>query len=335
MKVKIIVITLAALLLSACGGAPAQAPQEVVTLKMTISEQISYAPILIARAEGYFDEYGINIEYVPFGRASEATALLISGEIDVYAGTLNSGFLNSVYESNAGIKAVADRGHISKDAQCTYYALLVRKDLYESGQVIGPADLAGLTFSGQTAGTGAYFVSTYLALGGLTFDDVNMTDLPTPAEIEAMANKAIDITSKPEPGLTQHMQTGNTVMLARAEDVIDIFQSGVIAFGKKLLVDQPEVGARFMAGYLKGVQQYNQGKTDRNLEILSDATGDSIENLKAYCWVQINNDGSIDFAGVDGFQQWSISYGHMDNPVSQEQFWEPRFIQEAQKLIKP
>lgn len=334
MKTKIIIlIVLVVLLLSACGSAPDE--QEIITLKMTISEQVSYAPILIARAEGYFEEYGINIEYVPFGRASEATALLISGEIDVYAGTLNSGFLNSVYESGSAIKAVADRGHISKNAQCTYYALLVRKDLYESGQVTGPGDLAGLTFSGQTAGTGAYFVSTYLAQGGLTFDDVTMTDLPTPAEIEAMANKAIDITSKPDPGLTQHLNAGNTIILARAEDVMDVFQSGVIAFGKKLLVDRPDVGARFMAGYLKGVQQYNQGKTDRNLEILSEATDDSIENLKAYCWVQISNDGSIDFAGVDGFQQWSISHGHMDNPVSQEQFWEPRFIQEAQKLIKP
>ena len=40
-----------------------------------------------------------------------------------------------------------------------------------------------------------------------------------------------------------------------------------------------------MAGYLMGVKQYNEGKTDRNLAILSNYTHLDQELLKQTCWV--------------------------------------------------
>ncbi len=113
------------------------------------------------------------------------------------------------------------------------------------------------------------------------------------------------------------------------------YQLSVMVFGKNLLVDNREAGARFLAAYLKGVQQYNEGKTDRNLQIIAEATGESIEMLKAACWVPIREDGSIDFSGVDAFQQWSIEQKQLDKPVTEEQFWDPSFLAAAMKLLNP
>ncbi len=316
-------------LVSCVGGVPE--PLETITLKVTFSEQISYAPLLIAKHEGYFIEQGLEIEYVPFGRASEAVALLISGNIDVYAGTLNTGLLNAIYESG-NIKVVADRGHIARESECTYQAIFVRKDLFESGAVTAPVDLKGLTLSASTAGPSAFVLSSYLAQGGLTFNDVTIVDLDVPAEIDSFTNKALDVSIAPEPNLTRLMNSGQVVMLAKAEDIVGTLQSGVIAFSNRLLVDHPDIGIRFMTAYLKAVRQYNEGKTDRNLAILSESTGLSVEDLRSYCWPDIRDDATVDFGGVAPFQQWSIEQGHLDQAVTEEQFWDGSILQEALKL---
>ena len=43
-------------------------------------------------------------------------------------------------------------------------------------------------------------------------------------------------------------------------------------YGPAFLDKDPELGRRFMVAYLQGVKQYNEGKTERNLEILQNYT---------------------------------------------------------------
>ena len=317
---------------SACGGSK-PTEQKLDELKITMKNNMSYGPILIAEAEGYFTEFGIQMEYVSFDQNTEALALLLSGSTDVYAGTLNVGFLNTI-SGEENFKAVADRGYIGQ-GECTYQAIVIGKDLFDSGVVNGPEDLAGQTFSVTTGGPSAFLLDKYLAQGGLSEKDIITTNIPTASEIEGYANKSISGSVAPEPNLTSILESGNAVILARAEDVLGIYQSGIIAFGKNLLVDDPGLGARFLAAYLKGVHQYNEGKTDRNMQIMIDATGETRELLQAACWPPVREDGMIDFNGVDPFQQWAISSGLLENPVISEQFFDPSILTAAQDLLNP
>lgn len=330
MKLNLIASVFLILLLASCTGA-APVAGERIPLKVTFSEQLSYAPLLIAKAEGYFEEVGLDVEYVPFERSSEAVALFVSGDVDVYAGSLNAGFLNTIHESGT-IKSVADRGHYGPGG-CTYQAILVRRDLYEGGAVTGPQDLAGLTISTSTAGPAAFVMSSYLAQGGLTFADVELVDLDVPAEIDAYATGALDASTNPEPNLTRVVDAGDVVVLAAAEDVVGTLQSGIIAFNEQLLTENRDAGVRFLAAYLKAVRQYNEGKTERNLEILAEGTGFSTQELQAFCWPAMRADASIDFAGVENFQQWSIEQGHLDQAITEEQFWDGSLLQDALQLL--
>lgn len=305
-----------------------------VTLKINSSPLTSFAPIFIAEAEGYFTEFGLKMEYVTFNKSTDAVPLVITGDLDVYAGSINAAILNVLRQEN-NIKVVADRGHIAPGDSCTYLGLLVRKDLFDSGIITGPAGLAGETIASSSAGTTGYLLSTYLAQAGLTFDDVVMNDIPTAGYVDAFTNKSLAVIVAPELHLSRILNGGNAVLLADAQDVTGAEQIGFIAFGKNLLRDHPDVGTRFMAAYLKGVLQYNQGKTARNLQIMSDATGETIETLQAACWVPINTDGSIDFSGIEGFQQWSIAQDQLEAPVTEEQFFDSRFITAGQALLNP
>lgn len=334
MRTKSVYFLLIFLLLTGCSAPQAEVSYDEVSLKVTLNDNISYAPLLIARAENYFKDYGLNVEFVTFDKSSEAVALLLTGKIDVYAGTLNAGFLNSVYQEPT-IKAVVDRGHISSTDACTYQAILIRKDLYESGAVDGPEDFAGLEIAAKETGIHAYLIDSYLKDAGLSVKDTKPNDLPDSVLIDAFAAKTISGMVATEPTLSFVLNSGEAVILAETQNIISPLQTGVIAFGKNLLVDRPDIGARFLAAYLKGVKQYNEGKTDRNLQILNEATSESIENLKSGCWPAIREDGYIDFLGVEGFQQWSVANDELDNLVTEEQFWDPSFLADAQKLLQP
>jgi len=332
MKNKVVLsVLIASILLGACGDAnPTE--QTLDPVLITYSKRISYAPIFIAEAEGYFKEFGIQLVPTDFDNSSQAVALIVSGDTDVLTGVLNAGLLN-VLSLDPNIKVVADRGHIAIEDDCTYQGILVRKDLFENGMITSAGDLKGQVISTGQSGPDGFVFSSYLAQGGLTFEDVNLVDLPKSAVVDAFKNKTIVAVHLPEPDLTTVLSAGDSVMLTSDEGVVGTLQSGVVAFGKKLLVDNPELGARFLAAYLKGIKQYNEGKTERNVEILSDSLGISPDLLIVGCWPNIRLDGSIDFKGVDPFQSWSIENGFLDKAVTQEQFYDPSFLEAAQILL--
>jgi NitT/TauT family transport system substrate-binding protein len=304
----------------------------MVTLRMNISNNTSYGPIYIAESEGYFKEFGIQMEFIQINKSPEALALLVSGDIDVYAGVLLSGILN-VISQDPTIKVVADRGHIAPGG-CTYQAIVVRKDLFDSGVVTSAEDLKGLPISLTASGPSGFMASSYLMQAGLSLDDIVISEIPSAALVDAFNNETLAATSSAEPVLTTLMEAGNAVLLAKAEDVLGVYQSGLMVFGKKLTVDDPELGARFLAGYLKGIEQYNQGKTERNLQIMADKSGETLEVLKKACWPAMRQDGTIDYKGVEPFQNWSIENGYLENAVTQSQFYDPGFLEAAWVLLK-
>ena len=317
-------------LTSACN--PSE-PQELTTVRINRSTNISYAPIFLADAEGYFEEFGIQVEMIDFNRTTEAIPLMISGDLDVYAGTVNAGLLNTLYlEPN--LRVVADRGSISADMPCSFQGILVRKDLYESGMVTEAKDLEGKIIASSTVGAAAFFLASYLEQGGLTFADVEISDIPNSAYIDAMANGSVDVIVAVELTLSRVLRAGDSVLLIGDEDVVGKFQTSILAFGKNLLVDDPELGARFLAAYLKGVALYNEGKTEHNLQILSEATTEDIEVIRNSCWVPIKLDGTPDYNSIKEFMTWSMEQDHLDQFLTEDKFWDPSFLEAALSLIK-
>ena len=317
------------LLITACG--PSE-PQELTTIRINRSTNISYAPIFLAEAEGYFAEYGIQLEMVDFNRTPEALPLMLSGDLDVYAGVISSGLLNILY-MEPNFRVVADRGSITADMPCSFQGILVRKDLYESGAVTEAKDLKGKIIASSTTGPGAFLLSSYLEQDGLTLADVEISDIPNSAYIDAMANDSIDLIIAVEITLSRLLSAGDSVLLAGMEDVVGDFQISVLAFGKNLLVDDPELGARFLAAYLKGVALYNEGKTERNLQILSEATTEDPEIIRNSCWIPIKQEGTPDYNSIKEFMTWSMEQDQLDQFLPEDKFWDPSFLEAASALL--
>jgi hypothetical protein len=86
-----------------------------------------------------------------------------------------------------------------------------------------------------------------------------------------------------------------------------------------------------MRAYLRGVARYSEGKTERNVAIISRYTKLPPEIVRRACWPRIAADGAIDPAGVTPFLAWARNAGYMEKDVPLEAWWNPSFLQAARR----
>jgi NitT/TauT family transport system substrate-binding protein len=310
--------------------AEAQQSSPPVTLKLVLYPFLSNAPFFIAEEAGYFAEQGLRIEYV---RIKEDVAIqaLSRGRVDIWGGLISTGALNAM-QRGANIRFVADKGHIAPET-CPPFGLVARKALVEAGQLNKAAQLKSRNVAWLRASFEEYFLEKVLKEDGLTLGDVQKLAIPPPADLGAMAKGNLDLTVTNEPWLTRLVQAGSGVLWLPAQKVIPEFQFGLMLYGPNLLEKTPEAGQRFMAAYLKGVRQYNQGKTARNLEILAKHTGLKKELISKVCWAQVRHDGHIHVQSINEFQDWATKKGYLDRPVATDRFMETRYVEYANKIL--
>jgi NitT/TauT family transport system substrate-binding protein len=325
----LLAVNLTALVCACASPRVVPSEQEPVHLRVTTQPVLSFAPYYIAQAEGYFADEGLDVEFVEM-QGEEATPLLIQGELDVIVG-FGVYYLNAMARG-AEIRVVADKGHIGTTG-CSSGALLVRRELFETGELDSVAELRGRTVPIRSASVEEYYLDKLLEPAGLTADDLVLADMPRPAELEAMSQGTIDLFMGSEPWTTRHLQTGNAVLWVPYNDLVPGEQHAAIVYGPSLLQDNPDAGRRFMVSYLRGVRQYNEGKTERNLQIIAEFSGLDQEILKAACWFNIYDDGYVNVQSLLDFQEWAVKKGYLDTVVPEDQFYDPSFTEYANQLL--
>ena len=302
-----------------------------ITLKVVRFPYLSYGPIFIAEEEGFFAEQGIQVEFLKMKEAAALQALAM-GNIDVWAGIFTVGSLNAILRG-ADIRLVADKGHFAP-AGCPSFGLLARKDLVETSNVGDQQQLKGRRFDVFLGSFEDYFLDKILSRASLKPDEVVKFNVPPPAQMDAFAKGRLDFAVASEPWVTRYKRSGHAVLWTRVQEVIPDFNYAFVRFGPSLLKKNPASGRRFMVAYLKGVRQYNQGKTSRNLEIMSKHTHLDKIILKEACWPQISNDGLINPQSVLDFQDWALAKELLDSKMPIERMWDPRFVEHANQVLK-
>ena len=97
--------------------------------------------------------------------------------------------------------------------------------------------------------------------------------------------------------------------------------------------DNPEVGLCFVIAYFKGIQQYNQGKTTHNLDIIIKATDLERNFVEEACWPSLRLEGLIATSLLLDFQNWGVERGLLDTSVTEEQFWDSSLAEDANALL--
>jgi NitT/TauT family transport system substrate-binding protein len=306
---------------------------ETVTLKLGYMSYISNTVFMIAEEEGYFAEQGLDVELLPIKSGNELIPLLLAGELDVSAPSLNAAFFNAVTREGQ-VKIIMPLTDFQiKD--CPTIAYMARKADVDAGRYLDKQEWknANLVISMQAlTSVPGYVLGMTLAPSGLSVDDMLIANVDAPAHEEALRNGQVDIVYAIEPAITRMTAKGDIVVLDSAEQYAPGLASSVIVVGPKVFND-PEVGNRFAIAYLKAVRQYLQGPTPRNVELAAELTSLAPELVERICWSDSSPDGILNLQSVMDYQNWLMERGLLDALVAPEDFYEPAFAEYAVGIL--
>jgi NitT/TauT family transport system substrate-binding protein len=226
---------------------------------------MAFAPIYVAAERGYFAEQGIDTEFVMVKSGTECMAFLTEGKVSVGAIAVVASAWNA-FNKGMDLRIVAAAGlKLEKDDPAV---LLVRTDLYESGEVRKLFDLKGrrVAMAGGPGSGGEYMVAKALEGSGLTIFDLRMIDMANPDMPLGLKTKAIDAALTSPPYSIEIMMSGTGKILAK--DMTPGAMTVVFMYSGKFMKEKPEVAKKFMIGLMKGARAM-QGKNylqEKNIE---------------------------------------------------------------------
>jgi len=307
----------AAAAILALGGSACRRPTAPPALRVALLPFLSFAPFLLADEAGDFRREGVRVQFVHLERNADATIALMAGQIDVTTGIVNAVDLNALARG-AGFRVVADKGHEEKG--CTFGAFVVRPD---------PSGAPPARFRVTPSSVFEFLLDRALAADGRDPASVARVDFPMPLVTRALATRAVDGAHLEEPNLSQALAAREASLWKSYESILPGFQFGYVTFGPALLGPRRAEGVRFLRAYLRGVARFREGKTPRNLDVLSRRIGVPSDRLGRACWPSISADGSFSLSTLDLFQDWCLSRGLIGRKLTHAEIADLSLVREA------
>jgi NitT/TauT family transport system substrate-binding protein len=304
---------------------------------------MSDVPFYLAIDKGYFNDAGIEVDLETIPSLAKQIAPLSSGDLDVASGAISAGFYNA---ANRGIsmRIVADKGRNAPGYG--YNAIIVRKDLYDSGQIKSLADLKGQTIA--TIGVGSSDVSVLneaMRSVGLSYDDLKQTDLALPDHIVALQNKALPLTLTPDPFATMIVDKGLGVKLATVDQFYPNQQQTVLIYGDKFIANRRDVAQRFMNAYVQGLRTYMDalkggriaGKNADEViaSLVKHGRIQDADLLKRIVPVAMDPNGHVNAAGIEKDWAFLKAKGFIQAEVMPKELIDESFVDTADKTLGP
>jgi NitT/TauT family transport system substrate-binding protein len=321
-------------------SAPGLAADKVV---VGMINSMSDVPFFLAIDNGYFKDEGIDAQLELSPSLANQVAPLSIGELDVASGAISAGVYNAV-DRGIPIKIVADKGRNAP--QYGFNAIMVRKDLYDSGKVKSLADLKGGTIAMIGVGSSDLSVmNEAMKSVGLTYDDIKVTQLALPNHLVAMKNKAMELTLTPDPFATKMVEEGVAVKLATVDRFYPNAQQTVLIYGSRFIKDRPDVAQRFMNAYVRGIRAYVDGLTDGRIagpnadQVIASLIKHGREKdaalLRKIVPVWIDPNGQLYVASVEKDFQFLAAKGFIKGPVTPAELIDNTFAAAANKKLGP
>lgn len=317
---------LATVLLTGCGGTDHPAAADRRPIRVVLLPFLGYAPLIIAQAEGFFAEAGLTVEFININRSPEALPALLRGDVDVLPGTAASSVITAMAKGQP-LRFVADKGYLSPDG-CSSMGIVVRAD-FPVDQAASRLRRISISRDGPTR----YVASHTLASHGIELDSLESVLLPDAAEAEAMRKGAIDATMGGEPWLSRMRHEVAVKIWLDAQDYLPDHQYSFLLYGKYLLETNRDAGIRFLVAFRRGVAQFNQGKTERNLALLTRELGEDRAILEEACWPAMRLDGRIRLESLLQYQRWARAHGFLDVEATPAQLWDSTFLVASDPLM--
>lgn len=224
---KIISATLALLFVFTLIASPALAADSPKKMKIAFCTWAGYAPLFIAKENGYFADQGYDVELVIIEDESTYGAAFVSNSIQ-------------------GLGQVLDRDIIQYDAGapeqyvCTMDASTGGDGLVATAEIATVDDLAGKTVALDKSATSYFFFLQVLADSNITEDQINIVEMGNDEAGEAFLAGRVDAAVTWEPALSNCSEReGGHILVSSADYPKAIID--VLTVSTKFAEKNPEV----------------------------------------------------------------------------------------------
>ena len=322
---------------AAANAAPAATSGALDSVIVGASSIIASAGLFVGMDRGYFKDQGLDINYQVITSQDDSLPLIATGKMDIGNGTIDAFMVNAV---NTGVNIRMVAGQASYTPGHGTLALVVGKNLYDSGQIRTLADLKGRKIAVPVvAGGGEIVLDKALQQVGLTTKDVDLSQLAIPNMPAALQNGALDVVEPAEPVVTQIADQGIGTIMMYSDKMYPNMESTQWVFSPQFASGRSDVGVRFMVGLLKGARDFNAafstGKDkDDIVRILSAYT--AVKDPALYDKMQLSAlspNGQLDASNMQDQVDWLVQHGYAKQPLDVSNLIDLSFAQQAVSQI--
>ena len=254
-------------------GNPAPKPlATMTTVKMASAFKLEFnSPVLLADSLGEFAKENIKLELVNLSFA-DAAPQLASGQLDAAIGGIEVALFNAG-NNNLPVKAVMGNYYPpdAGDATIPQTGLWCRRDAFSTPQKPKLKEAEKLKWA-SSVGKGS--VAVYYSVEQIrktvpkfSVENTEIAQVPSADMVTAMKNKAVDCGVLLDP---IWLQVANDPAYFLAATQTPGEPLGMVAFGKTLLQDHPEVGVAFNRAVIRTINTYFNGDYHQNPAVLAE-----------------------------------------------------------------
>lgn len=319
------------------GTIPRLGTPATVKIGVTASP-LTLAGFYVATARGYFKEAGITNEAVAIPGINELLFALTTGDVDIGTGGPSTALFNAVGRG-IRLRIVADQ-HTAFPGRSAI-ALMVRKDLIDSGQVKSLGDLKGRTISlnARRATIELAFEKALRAVG-LASGDVKFVVMGFPQVNAAFGSRTIDAGFQVEP-LVAAAVAGQLAVRWRGLDDLQPNLQNVFLVASERFAGRTDVARAWIVAYLRGVRDYNDAmfkRRDRDavVKILTQHT--LVKDAATYdrmVMPGIHPDGELNVPSIRESYAQLRATGEVTGDVDLDRIIDQSFVRYAQQVLGP
>jgi NitT/TauT family transport system substrate-binding protein len=309
----------------AAGAPPAPASAARAPVRVRIASQFAASDVghYLAVERGYYRQEGLDAELVSFADASQMIPSLATDQVEVGGIGGNPALWNAVARG-VPFKLVLDKGSVRPGAG--FFALVIRKDVYDAGRGHRLDDLRGLRIAFSPPGkatTIASAVDAGMQRVGSSVDDLAIESLANPDQVAALANASVEGAVMLEPFLSRALTQGTAVKLMGLDEMYPDFCVGNVGFSRAFYLNR-EAARGLVRGYIRAVRDYDNAVAGRTSaadraqvdEIVSRYTRIDVAAVSAMVPVGLNPNGYFNVESVRYMYRWFREQGFVPEAVS-------------------
>ena len=311
---------------------------ELKTVKVAGAVGLEITPLMVAKEMGFYKEAGLDVQIVDLPSPRDQLPALASGQIDVLMAGNSAGFVNMAV-AGFGSRIVCGYSHSSPQWYGSHInGILVRKDLYDKGEIRSLKDLKGRRISFNAMIRTQTFDAA-LRLVGLRLEDVKIVEIAKFSDsMAALKSGGVDAAFFIQPFGIKAVKEGFAEYLLDYSALPFKIQFTMLFFSENLIKGDRPKGVDFLAATFKGVREYlkaAKGKGDRAkvLDIASRFTGMPKDLLETFTWSYVDPNGILLMDSLEMQQDWYLERKYIKEKVDYKKVMDLTLQEDALRKI--